>query len=120
MNKTKWQSPIEGLVVLVAGTMLAFAMFVGIWQLFAILKDDSAGMDTQTKAASSNYHSGAAILSVRELQEQLVRLGYDIEVDGKICDGWNVPGHSETITAWQKQEIEQIAQPIMKMYMERK
>lgn len=60
------------------------------------------------------------IITVKQLQAQLVQLGYDIQVDGKVCSGWNVPSHSETITAWQKAEIEQMAQPIMEQFMKGK
>ena len=42
------------------------------------------------------------IISIVELQQQLVDLGYDIKVDGKICEGWNCPEHSKTLQAWYK------------------
>ncbi len=39
----------------------------------------------------------------RQLQQQLVDLGEDIKVDGRMCEGWNNPEHSETLTAWGRQ-----------------
>ena len=57
----------------------------------------------------SDYESGyiagyTYIKSISELQEQV-----GAEPDGKICEMWNVPGHSETGEKWNRAYCDQEA-----------
>ncbi len=46
-----------------------------------------------------------------EIQEMLVARGHDIKIDDKICKGWNIPGHSETLAAWESEICNDFAEP---------
>ena len=41
----------------------------------------------------------------------LVARGHDIKIDDKICKGWNIPGHSETLAAWESEICNDFAEP---------
>ncbi len=56
------------------------------------------------------------IPTFRELQQMLIDKGYKIKADGKICKMWNVPGHSETIEAWDDEICQQSAAKSDYMY----
>ncbi len=49
-----------------------------------------------------------------DIQQMLVESGHNIKVDGKICKGWNVPEHSETLTAWDLEICNQEASKMFK------
>lgn len=57
--------------------------------------------------------SAPSIPTFVEIQTLLVNRGYDIGdtgVDGKMCEGWNDPNHSNTLTAWDRAICDQHAE----------
>ncbi len=59
------------------------------------------------------------LLTPTDIQEELVRLGYDIGpkgIDGKMCNGWWNPEHSKTLAAWNKATCKQYASRSDYMY----
>ena len=77
--------------------------FVG-WIIRDIFPPSRAGI------SSASITRPAHILSIMEIQQQLVQLGYDIPVDGKLSPDWR---HSQTQQAWELAINNQFAEKYM-------
>ena len=73
---------------------IIFAVILIVASLFYVLGRIHGARDLGTDSR---------LLNVYDQQRELVRRGHPIKIDGKMCKGWNVPGHSETLEALEKE-----------------
>ena len=81
----------------IIGILIGIVIIAGLYTAFYTFYPESSPPPYR-----STQDSGFHLITPTDLQEELVKLGYDIKVDGKMCQGWHIEGHSETLAAWDK------------------